>query len=251
MMKNVTMHGMHDLPLDRGARLQAIDRTLGVQFRPLSAVMSQPDVRHADVAAAAPSGGTDTLEALKSRVIQEFPFTESLQGATQPVFGEGDPNARLVFVGEAPGADEDRTGRPFVGAAGQKLDQIIAAMGLSREAVYICNVLKARPPKNRTPLPDEVAANAPYLGEQLRLIAPDVIVALGGPAAKFLLNTETGITRLRGRWGAWTDPSGVSVPVMPTFHPAYLLRQYTPEVRGQMWADMQAVMDRLTPTANA
>ena len=127
MMKNVTMHGMNDLPLDKAARLQAIDRTLGVQFRPLSTVMSQPDVRHADVAAAAPSWETDTLEALKSRVIQEFPFTESLQGATQPVFGEGDSNARLVFVGEAPGADEDRTGRPFVGVAGQKLDQIIAA----------------------------------------------------------------------------------------------------------------------------
>lgn len=249
MMKNVTMHGRHDLPLGTAARLQAIDRALGVQFRPLAVVTSPLGEPEEHVAAVTESGHADTLEALKSRVIQEFPFTESLRGATGPVFGEGDPNARLVFVGEAPGADEDRTGRPFVGAAGQKLDQIIVAMGLTREAVYICNVLKARPPKNRTPLPDEVAANAPFLREQLRLIAPDVIVALGGPAAKFLLNTETGITALRGKWGSWVDAAGVSVPVMPTFHPAYLLRQYTPEVRGQMWADMQAVMDRLSQTA--
>jgi DNA polymerase len=162
------------------------------------------------------------------------------------VFGEGDPNARVVFVGEAPGADEDRTGRPFVGAAGKKLDQIIVAMGLRRDGVYICNVLKARPPKNRTPLPDEVAACAGYLHAQLACIGPDVIVALGGPASKFLLDTNLGITRLRGNWGQWTSPDGrVTCAVMPTFHPAYLLRQYTPEVRGQMWHDMQQVMARL------
>jgi len=159
------------------------------------------------------------------------------------VFGEGAADARLVFVGEGPGAEEDRQGRPFVGPAGGKLDEIIAAMGLSREEVYICNVLKARPPGNRAPLPDEVAVSAPWLYAQLRLIGPRIIVALGGPAAKLLLDTQTGITRLRGRLGAWMDPeSDLQIPVMPSFHPAYILRNYTDEVRRQVWQDMQAVM---------
>jgi DNA polymerase len=195
----------------------------------------------AEPQAAVPVAGG--LDALKRAVEAEFPFCESLAGATACVFGEGDPTADLVFVGEAPGADEDRLGRPFVGAAGRKLDEIIKAMGLERDEVYICNVLKARPPGNRTPLPDEVAQATPWLYGQLRLIRPSVIVALGGPAAKLLLQTGQGITRLRGRMGVWQDPdSDLSIPVMPTFHPAYLLRNYTPEVRGQVWQDMQAVM---------
>jgi DNA polymerase len=176
-------------------------------------------------------------------VESQFPFCQSLSAASRCVFGEGNQEADLVFVGEAPGADEDRLGRPFVGAAGRKLDEIIAAMGFSRASVYICNVLKARPPKNRAPSPEEVALSAPWLYAQLRLIRPKVIIALGGPAAKLLLATNTGITRLRGQMGAWHDPeSTLVVPVMPTFHPAYLLRNYTPEVRGQVWADMQAAI---------
>ncbi|MCH2133120.1 MAG: uracil-DNA glycosylase [Phycisphaerales bacterium] len=149
-----------------------------------------------------------------------------------------------MFVGEAPGADEDRLGRPFVGAAGRKLDDIIKAMGFKREQVYIANVLKARPPENRTPQPDEVAAHGPFLVEQILAIRPRVIVALGRPAAHFLLESTAPISRLRGIWGTWRHED-VSIDVMPTFHPAYLLRQYTPEVRGQVWNDMQQVLERL------
>jgi DNA polymerase len=138
-----------------------------------------------------------------------------------------------------------------VGPAGRKLDEIIAAMGFRREDVYICNILKARPPGNRTPLPDEVAMSLPWLHRQLSIIRPQIIVALGGPAAKTLLRTETGITRLRGRMSAWTDPdTGREVPLMPTFHPAYLLRKHTPEVRGQVWQDMKAVLAALPPSGS-
>ena len=160
------------------------------------------------------------------------------------VFGEGAPDAELMFVGEAPGAEEDRTGRPFVGRAGAKLDEMITAMGFRREQVYIANVLKTRPPENRTPLQHEVEACGPYLAAQTRIIRPRAIVALGGPAAKLLLQTETGITQLRGVWGHY-QAGNYSVPIMPTFHPAYLLRNPTREVRGQVWNDLKAVLARL------
>ncbi|MCZ7644991.1 MAG: uracil-DNA glycosylase [Planctomycetota bacterium] len=162
------------------------------------------------------------------------------QGRQHVVFGEGNREAKLVFVGEGPGADEDATGRPFVGRAGQLLDKIIGAMGLAREEVYICNVLKCRPPGNRTPNPQEVAACSPYLEEQLELLAPKAIVALGSPAARTLLRTSEGITRLRGRWMLYKG-----VRVMPTYHPAFVLRQYTKEVRKAVWDDMQLVVKHL------
>lgn len=149
-----------------------------------------------------------------------------------------------MFVGEAPGAEEDRTGRPFVGRAGRKLDEMIKAMGFERGEVYIANVLKTRPPDNRTPLQHEVEACGPYLAAQVQIIQPEVIIALGGPAAKLLLQTETGITRLRGRWGVYDDGADQR-PVMPTFHPAYLLRNPTVEVRGQVWDDLKNVLERL------
>jgi DNA polymerase len=162
------------------------------------------------------------------------------------VFGEGDACARLLFVGEAPGETEDRLGRPFVGRAGEKLDEMIAAMGLRREQVYIANVLKSRPPENRTPLQHEVDACGPFLIEQIRTIRPEVIVTLGGPATKLLLGTEEGITRLRGAWQSWKDPAGgLEIPLMPTYHPAYLLRNYTAKTRGEVWNDLQAVMANL------
>lgn len=171
---------------------------------------------------------------------------EQLSSVTHTVFGEGDPEADLMFIGEAPGEEEDRTGRPFVGRAGKKLEEIICAMGLTREAVYIANVLKTRPPNNRTPLQHEVDACAPYLVEQMRIIRPKVVVTLGGPATKLMLGTTVGITQLRGQWAEYIDPDqSYSVPVMPTFHPAYLLRNYTPDTRKKVWSDMQAVMSRL------
>jgi DNA polymerase len=153
------------------------------------------------------------------------------------VFGEVNRQAQIVFVGEGPGADEDRTGRPFVGKAGQLLDKIIAAMGLKREDVYICNVVKCRPPENRTPSDEEAHACWPHLEEQLALIHPKVIVALGSPAAKMLLKTGQGITHIRGRWHLYRG-----IRVMPTFHPAYMLRQYTEQTRRQVWDDVREVM---------
>ncbi len=164
------------------------------------------------------------------------------------VFGEGDPIARLMFVGEAPGADEDRTGRPFVGKAGQLLDRMIPAMGLGREDVYIANVLKTRPPGNATPTKAAAAACAPYLFDQIAAVRPEVIVTLGLSATRLLLSSDEPMIAMRGRWHTWSHPDaqrGVSVAVMPTFHPAFLLRQYTPENRNKVWADLRLVMERL------
>jgi uracil-DNA glycosylase family 4 len=154
---------------------------------------------------------------------------------TQTVFGEGSLRARLVIVGEAPGAEEDRTGRPFVGAAGQLLTKMLGAIGLAREDVYICNLLKCRPPGNRSPRPEEIVSCKSFLKEQLRLIQPDVILAMGSPAARELLRTSRGITSLRGRF--MRTPEGQRV--MPTFHPAYLLRN--PAAKRDVWADLKLV----------
>ena len=154
------------------------------------------------------------------------------------VFGEGNPSAELVFVGEAPGADEDAQGRPFVGRAGQLLTKIIAAMGLKREEVYICNILKCRPPGNRNPLPDEIAACEPFLIRQLGVIRPRVICAMGGIAAHALLKSEAPISVLRGRFHSYQG-----IPLMPTYHPAYLLRN--PGAKKQVWEDVQGIMKRL------
>jgi DNA polymerase len=166
---------------------------------------------------------------------------------TNLVFGEGSPAAALVFVGEAPGEDEDRTGRPFVGRAGQKLTEMIVAMGLTREDVYICNMLRCRPPNNRTPAPEEVQACWPYLIRQLQIIRPKAIVTLGNPATQNLLQTATGITRLRGQWQKLPGhaPGLGGIAVMPTFHPSYLIRAYTPENRRNVWNDLQKVMELL------
>jgi DNA polymerase len=186
----------------------------------------------------------DALEALRVRHDAECPHCTTATDHTRTVFGEGDPNAELMFIGEAPGEEEDRTGRPFVGRAGRKLDEILGAMKMQREHVYIANILKSRPLGNRTPLPGEVDDCSPFLAEQIRIIRPSVIVGLGGPAVKWLLRTTEGITRLRGTWGVYFD-GALSFAVMPTFHPAYLLRNYTLETRQRVWSDMQAVMARL------
>ena len=158
-------------------------------------------------------------------------------GRKNLVFGVGNPKARLVFVGEGPGAEEDNQGIPFVGAAGQLLTKMIAAMGYSRDEVYICNVVKCRPPGNRNPEPDEIEACQPFLEAQLNAIRPSVIIALGKFAAQTLLRTDTPITRLRGQWREY-----VGIPLMPTFHPAYLLRN--PAEKKSAWIDLQAVMAR-------
>lgn len=188
------------------------------------------------------------LAEIEARHAAACPHCTTASAHTHLVFGEGAPDARLMFVGEAPGEVEDRLGRPFVGPAGEKLDEMIAAMGLRREDTYIANVLKSRPPGNREPLPDEVAACGPFLVEQILAIRPKAIVTLGGSATKMLLGTDTGITRMRGQWQRWTPPEGsgcAPIPVMPTYHPAFVLRTYTKEVRAQVWGDLRQVMAEL------
>lgn len=159
------------------------------------------------------------------------------------VFGDGNETSPLVFVGEGPGADEDAQGIPFVGRAGQLLTQMIegtaAKEGISikRADIYICNVVKCRPPENRTPQLDEMEICGQFLYRQLRTIKPKAICALGGTAMKALLNTKDGITKLRGRWHKWQD-----IPVMITYHPSYLLRQYNQQAKREAWEDLKALL---------
>jgi DNA polymerase len=157
------------------------------------------------------------------------------------VFGEGDPKAGVMFIGEGPGAEEDRTGRPFVGQAGRLLDRMIFAMGFERQEVYIANVVKCRPPGNRDPKDDEVAACADYLDRQIDLIEPGVIVALGKPASRRLTGTNKPMGALRGRWSSYRG-----IPLMPVFHPAFLLRN--PKAKREVWEDLKLVVRRLAST---
>jgi DNA polymerase len=160
------------------------------------------------------------------------------EGRQTIVFGEGSPDAPVMFIGEGPGAEEDRTGRPFVGQAGQLLDAMIRAMGHAREHVYIANVVKCRPPRNRDPQEDEMQACAAFLDRQIELIRPRVIVALGRVAARRLTGTTKAMGALRGRWSSYRG-----ITLLPTFHPAYLLR--SPLEKRKAWDDLQAVMRRL------
>ena len=162
------------------------------------------------------------------------------QGRTQIVFGDGDPRAELLFVGEGPGEQEDLQGIPFVGRAGELLTQMIEkGLGVPRRSVYICNIVKCRPPQNRTPLADEVTSCRPFLDGQIDAVGPRVIVALGKPATSLLLGRDVSITRLRGTWQEYRG-----TPMMPTFHPAFVLRQYTPENRRLVWEDLKAALAR-------
>jgi uracil-DNA glycosylase family 4 len=161
------------------------------------------------------------------------------EGRHQSVFARGSAASGLVFIGEGPGEEEDRQGLPFVGPAGQLLDRMIAAMQLERDDVYVCNIVKCRPPKNRKPDPEEMSRCMPYLAEQLSLLEPRVIVALGATAVQGLLGSTEGITRLRGQWKLYRG----KIPVMPTFHPAYLLR--TPTAKREVWKDLQEVLRHL------
>lgn len=174
------------------------------------------------------------------------------KGRTNIVFGVGNVNADIMFVGEGPGADEDATGEPFVGRAGQLLTKIINAMGLGREDVYIGNIVKCRPPENRNPEPDEVEQCMPFILRQIDVIKPKVIVALGATATKTLIRTEVPISKLRGKfidWSAETAGLAAGVPYehsckfLPTFHPAFLLRN--PNMKKPVWEDMQALMKEL------
>lgn len=160
------------------------------------------------------------------------------KGRTNVVFGTGNPKAELMFVGEGPGADEDAQGKPFVGRAGQLLTKMIEAMGIKRDDVYIANIVKCRPPENRAPEPDEVATCMPFLARQIEIVKPKMIVCLGKTAVQAFLNTEVAISKMRGQFQKYNG-----IPVMPTYHPAYLLRN--PPMKKFVWEDLQAVMKKL------
>ncbi|MFO7785650.1 MAG: uracil-DNA glycosylase [Thermodesulfobacteriota bacterium] len=183
------------------------------------------------------AGGARTLDELRA-ILGDCRRCPLHTGRNRLVFGEGNLRADLLFVGEGPGGDEDRTGRPFVGEAGRLLTRIINAMGLSRSDVYICNVVKCRPPRNRNPEGLEIAACRPFLERQIDLVKPKVICTLGRVAGEELLGKTFSVTRDRG---AWFEYRGV--PVMPTFHPAYLLRN--PAAKRNVWEDVQKIMKRL------
>jgi len=178
------------------------------------------------------------IEELRDKVLKCKLCSELAKTRNKVVFGSGNLKAKLVFVGEAPGADEDEQGLPFVGRAGQLLTKIIEAMGMTRDDVFICNVLKCRPPNNRPPAPEEVVRCRPYLKRQIELIRPKVIVALGNHAVKALLQNENGISLLRGTFQKYEG-----TPVMCTYHPAYLLR--SPGEKRKVWEDMKKVMQFL------
>ncbi len=185
-------------------------------------------------AAPAEAGSLDELAALA----ETCTLCGLAESRRHVVFGEGDPSARLMFVGEGPGAEEDRTGRPFVGQAGRLLDAMIVALGLARSQVYIANVVKCRPPGNRNPQETEMAACAPWLERQIELIRPEVIVALGKVAANRLTGTTKPMKALRGRWASYRG-----IPLLATYHPAYLLRN--PRDKRLAWEDLKLVKRRL------
>jgi uracil-DNA glycosylase family 4 len=201
--------------------------------------MTAPEALPTSQPASPPEGKSQQLQVLQAEVAGCTRCSELAQTRTQTVFGVGNPNARLVFLGEAPGADEDIRGKPFVGRAGQLLTDIITkGMKLRREDVYIVNVLKCRPPNNRTPAPNEVINCRGFLDRQLEILQPEFICCLGSVAAKTLLDTDLSIGRLRGKFH---DYQGI--PVLCTYHPAYLLRN--PAAKKEVWEDIQVLMKRM------
>ena len=202
-----------------------------------AALSAETAVRSAREAAEAAT----TLEDLEA-VLAAFEGCSLRATATRLVFADGNPAARVMAVGEAPGAEEDRQGRPFSGRSGQLLDRMLAAIGLDRTGVYIANVVPWRPPGNRTPTPQEVAICRPFVARQIALADPDILLCIGGPSAQSLLGSRDGIMRLRGRWQDY-DTGRRIVRAMPMLHPAYLLRQ--PSHKKLAWADLRAVRKAL------
>jgi uracil-DNA glycosylase family 4 len=241
------------------AHIQSL-RAAGVEWLPLGALISMAPQSHvpeaplsvpvAEVLPCEPDADTKNEATLDQRRQALAVLAEEVKKCTQcaalastrtqTVFGQGEPGVELCFVGEAPGGDEDAQGLPFVGAAGQLLTRIIVGCGLRREEVYICNILKCRPPGNRTPLPNEAANCRGFLDRQLELVRPKFIVALGSCAASNLLNTAQSLGRLRGRFH---DYHGI--PVLVTYHPAYLLPHRSPEKKREVWEDMKMLLTKM------
>ena len=226
---------------ERQAALAALD-IIEWQARPLETdcAAALPSESAAAPLADEDRAGVENLswDALRARVAT-CATCELCHTRTQTVFGVGDPHARLMIVGEAPGAEEDRLGEPFVGPAGQLLDEMLLAIGLRREQAYICNILKCRPPRNADPTPLQVAACRPFLARQIALVKPAVILAVGRIAAQNLLQSTTPIGRLRGESHSFTHDSHPITPVWVTYHPAYLLR--SPAEKGRAWEDLKKV----------
>ncbi len=235
-----TIQVLEDLKRSGVTHVEVSNRTIEELGKPFVA---------ADASAAGPSSPLGTAAAISADPTTELAAVEArakvcvkcgelARCRNSVVFGVGSPRAEIMFVGEAPGHDEDLQGIPFVGRAGDLLTKIIVAMGCKREEVYIANVLKCRPPQNRTPLPEEVTNCLPYLLSQIEFIQPKVIVALGATAVRALLDVHLGITKMRGHWYTFRG-----IPIMPTFHPAYLLRN--PPAKKEVWEDMKSVLQKL------
>jgi DNA polymerase len=198
-------------------------------------------------AAAALARSAASLDELRA-LLERFDGCNLRLTATQLVFADGNPSARLMLVGEAPGRDEDLQGLPFVGRSGQLLDRMLAAIGLDRTSAYIANVVPWRPPGNRTPTPQETAVCRPFIQRQIELVAPDILICLGGAAAKEILSTTEGILKLRGQWRSY-EAGGRTIKAIATLHPAYLLRQ--PQQKRLAWRDLLAVKTELAKGPSA
>jgi len=240
--------GTRELELDAESARRLLNKTPAVAPKPVppSAKPMQTSPPPPRVAAPPAQPTINAVEAEKA--LREVAKRVSVctlcplhQTRTKTVPGQGSSHPEIMFIGEGPGADEDQQGLAFVGKAGQLLTKIVEAMGFKRDEVFIGNIVKCRPPDNRVPLPDEMTACLPYLKEQIALLQPKVIVALGATAVKGLLNTQTGITKLRGQWMSYQG-----IDLMPTYHPAYLLRN--PDGKRDVWEDMKAVLEHLGRT---
>jgi uracil-DNA glycosylase len=242
---------LEEWPVDRFAEAAvapaapALRRAPPMEPAPQPAVAPQaPD--DAVIAAREAASAAQSLDELRE-ALARFEGCALKVTAKKLVFADGSPGARLMFVGEAPGADEDREGLPFVGRSGKLLDRMIAAIGLDRASVYIANIVPWRPPGNRTPTPQEAAICLPFIARQIELVDPDILVCLGGPSAQALLNVRDGITKVRGRWYDF-ETGKRTIRAMSTFHPAYLLR--TPLAKRQAWRDFLALKKALAEGAH-
>jgi uracil-DNA glycosylase family 4 len=243
LVRELIEEGVSEFP-----RLPAAEATAPIRSSPAPPDRSTApsEARSSDRPAAATSqpppwadGARPTLDEVRTH-LGDCSRCDLCQGRQSIVFGDGNPDADLMFIGEGPGEQEDLRGLPFVGRAGDLLTQMIEkGLEIPRSEVYICNIVKCRPPRNRNPLPPEVSACRPFLDGQIRAVAPKVIVTLGKPAASLLLDREVAITRIRGTWQEYEG-----IPLMPTLHPAYVLRQYTTENRRAVWQDLQAAIER-------
>ncbi len=247
-----------DVPLDRYALSQtaqtkpqpaatpsqSIPRSAGRKVQPVATSPVTPRQAAVDTqSAAAAANAATTLEALRA-ALEAFEGCALKATAKSTVFADGNPDARLMVIGEAPGGDEDRQGLPFVGVSGKLLDRMLEAIGYTRDTAYISNVIPWRPPGNRKPTPEEVGLCVPFIERHVVLVKPAVILMVGGLSAKTLLNRSEGITRLRGRWEEVSLPGlDTPIPALATFHPAYLLR--SPQQKRLAWRDLLAVKEKL------